>query len=68
MVLLGSIQRQRDKENLTHISKHLNNCEEMVSWNMKVKGAAIESSEGNEKHISGNWRKGIPMVEQQRAW
>lgn len=53
MVLLGSFQRKHDKESLTHISKQLNNCEEMVNRNMKVKGAAIESTEGNEKHITG---------------
>lgn len=33
--------------------------EQNVTRNVNVKGASGEVSEGNEKHVFGNWRKGI---------
>lgn len=68
MILLGSFQRKHDKESLTHISKHPNNYEEMVSRNMKVKGAAIRAQKEVRNILQEIEEKGIPMIEQQRAW
>lgn len=33
---------------------------EMIGGNVDVKGASDEMSEGNEKHVIGNWGKGDP--------
>ena len=42
------------------LREYLSHHEQNVGRNMAGKGHSVEVSDGNEKHVTGNWRKADP--------
>lgn len=54
-------------KNLNHLREYLNCCEQTISRNMDVKGAASEGPEGNEEMLVETGRKRILVTEWQET-
>lgn len=54
-------------KNLNHLREYLNCCEQTISRNMDVKGAANEGPEGNEEMLVETGRKKILVIEWQET-
>lgn len=45
-----------------------NNREQDAGRNLDSKGHSAEVSERNEEHVTGNWKKGDPVIKWPRSW
>lgn len=52
--------KQHGRENIYHLREYLNHRKWTVRGNTDVKGTACEGTEGNEVHVTENWKKGNP--------
>lgn len=60
-----SSERKQDccEESFSILRKYLSNHEHNIGRNVDCKGHSEELSDGNEKHVIGNWGKAILVIQ-----